>query len=104
LIAFSKEPGQQSHPGSMRLVSTSQGSSPPENTATRCGFSPVTRAVAASHRLHLDYRGKPGTLVPYRLSTPAMTLKCQLPVFAVFEPWDGRGEWPHRNLPLMPFG
>jgi len=33
-----------------------------------------------------------------------MTLKCQLLVFAVFIPWAGRDEWPHRNRPLMPLG
>jgi hypothetical protein len=31
-------------------------------------------------------RNEPTVLVPYWLSTPAMTLKCQLLVFAVFKP------------------
>jgi len=39
-------------------------------------------------------RHKPEALVPYWLSTPAMTLRCQPLVYAVFEPRAGRSKWP----------
>jgi len=49
-------------------------------------------------------RNEPGALVPHWLSTPALTLRCQPVVCAVFELRAGCSEWPHHNRPLLPLG